>query len=118
MNKHTGSEKRKFPRLNTNFVISYRIKEQTDCYDLTQSKNVSQGGILLTTNRKFDKGIFLAITIRFPFVEQRIELIGEVVEAKEIVKGLIYDTRVRFLEGNTDIFKKLGEFIKQHLKNG
>ena len=113
---YKGSEKRVHPRLGANFVVSYRIKEVPDNYDLSQTKNVSQGGLLVTTNRKFDKGVFLAITIRFPFVPQRIEVTGQVIESKEVVRNLIYETRVCFLDMDMEMFKELGEFVKKKLK--
>lgn len=111
MDKFKGQERRNHPRVNANFVVSYRIQKAPDNYDLSQTKNVSQGGLLVTTNRKFEKGIFLAITIRFPFIMQRIEVTGQVVESKEVVRNLIYETRVRFLDLDTEFFRKLGEFI-------
>ena len=111
MEKFKGSEKRGHPRLNANFVVSYRIQKAPENYDLTQTKNVSQGGLMVTTNRKFDKDTFLAITIRFPFIMQRIEVTGQVVESREVVRNLIYETRVKFLDLDDDFFKKLGEFI-------
>ena len=116
MKLYAGSEKRKHPRLNANFIISYRIKQTPENYDLSQTKNVSQGGILLTTNKKFDKGLQLALTIRFPFVSKRISVHGEVVESKEVVRDLIYETRVRFLDLDVDLFEKIGGFIKDHLR--
>ena len=67
MKKYSGEERRRHPRADLNFVISYRIREEHDNFDLTQSRDVSQGGMLLTTNRKFEKGTHLVMTIRFPF---------------------------------------------------
>lgn len=116
MSEYSGPEKRKHPRLSANFVISYRIKEMVDGYDLSQSKNVSQGGILLTTNRLFSKGTFLAMTIRFPLIPQKIEVTGEVVHSREVVRDLIYETRIKFLDLDEDFFQKLGEFIRENLK--
>ncbi|MDD5585233.1 MAG: PilZ domain-containing protein [Candidatus Omnitrophica bacterium] len=116
MNKYGGPERRNFPRLNANFVVSYRVKEVPEGYDLSQTKNVGQGGILLTTNRKFENGTHLAMSIRFPFIAKRIEVTGAVVDSKEIVRDLIYETRIQFLDLDTEFFQKLGEFVKEHLK--
>ncbi|MDP2922335.1 MAG: PilZ domain-containing protein [Candidatus Omnitrophota bacterium] len=115
MEKYGGSEKRKYQRANANFVVSYRLKDFPDSYDLSQTKNIGQGGLLLTTNKKFDKGTQLAMTIRFPFVNQRIEVTGEVMDSKEIVKGLIYETRIMFIDLPQDFFQQLGDFIKELL---
>jgi hypothetical protein len=115
MEKYTGTERRKFPRANANFVVSYRVKHQGS-YDLSQTKNISQGGLLITTNKKFENGTQLAMTIRFPFVEQKIEITGEVVDSKEIVKGLIYETRLKFTDLPQEFFKELGIYIKELLE--
>ncbi len=114
---YNGSEKRKHERLDVNFVISYRIQALPNGYDLSQTKNVSQGGMLFTTNKLFDKGICLAITIRFPFVPQKIEVLGIVIDSKEKVRDLIYETRIKFLDIDEKFFVDLGEFIKERLIN-
>ncbi len=116
MEKYSGPEKRKHPRIEANFVVSYRIKEPGKGYDLSQTKNVSQGGMLLTTNRAFQKGTYLAMSIRFPLVPHKIEVTGEVVDSKEVVRDLIYETRIKFLDLDEDFFRDLGKFIEERLK--
>lgn len=116
MNKYAGDERRKNPRLNANFVISYRIKQHLSAYDLSQSKNVSKSGILLTTNKSFEPGTHLAMTIRFPFVPQRIEVTGEVIDSREVVKNLIYETRINFHDLDSKFMEELGEFVQKRLK--
>ena len=116
MVNYGGPERRNRARLRANFVISYRIKAKNADYDLSQTKNVSQGGMLITTNRRFANGTLLAMIIRFPLISQKIEVAAEVIDSHQVVKNLIYDTRVRFLDLNEDFFIKLGEFIKTNLK--
>ena len=94
---YSGPERRKYPRATSRFIVSYRIMDEVDNTDLTQTKNLSLGGMLLTTNRAFDTGTNLALEIRLPFDPHPIMLMGKVLESKEITKGLIYDTRVEFL---------------------
>ena len=91
-----GSEKRKHPRIKANFIVSYRVLEESDTIDTSQTKNLSLGGMLVTTNRPFEKGTSLALKIRLPFDLNPIEVVGKVVESSEIVKDLIYDTRIEF----------------------
>lgn len=117
MDTHDSPEKRKHPRLNANFVVSYRIKSLPDDCDLSQTKNVSQGGILLTTNKLFSKGTSLAMTIRLPFITQKIEVTGLVVDSQEIVRDLIYETRIEFLDLDEDLKQELGQFIDEEPKN-
>jgi PilZ domain len=118
MSNYGGPERRKNERLNVNFVVSYRIKEAEENFDLSQTKNLSQGGMLLTTNKQFQQGTRLAMILRFPLVPQKIEVIGIVIDSKEVVRDIIYETRIRFLNLDEEFFHKLGEFIREHLKNG
>jgi hypothetical protein len=116
MDKYSGSDRRKNPRLTANFVISYRLKQYRGGYDLTQTKDISKGGILLTTNKSFTPGTHLAMTIRFPFIPQRIEVAGMVVDSKEVVRHLIYETRIQFLDLDDNFLRDLAEFVKTRLK--
>jgi len=113
---YKGPEKREHPRMRVNFVINYRIQELQDSYDLSQTKDVSQGGVLLTTNKPFEKGTHLTMNLKIPFVPQKIELKGRVISSREVVRDLVYDTRVSFIGLDENFFKKLGEFIKENLK--
>ena len=117
MTNYEGQDRRKSPRIEANFVVNYKIEEMPEGYDLSQTKNISQGGILMTTNRSFEKGSFLTINIRIPFVPQKIKLKGEVVASQEKVRDLIYETRVQFVGLDKDFFVKLGEFIQKTLSS-
>lgn len=98
MTEYTGQERRKQPRVAGKFVVSYRVKADVDNYDISQTRNLCLGGMLLTTNRHFAYGTILAIDIRLPFFIDAIKFTGTVLESKEVVKDLIYDTRIQFLE--------------------
>jgi hypothetical protein len=113
--KYSGEDKRRFPRLSASFVVSYRVKHIPDNYDLSQTKNVGQGGVLLTTNQKFAPGTLLALTIKFPFVPQRIEIDATVVGSREMAKNMIYETRLSFIRLNKKFFEELGQFIEERL---
>ncbi len=110
-------ERRKYPRIKGTFVVSYRILEDVDSADLSQIKNISEGGMLLTTNRRFEEGTLLMLHIRLPFVEERIEVVGRVLESKEIVKDLIYETRLCFVEIPENIREKLRETVQKFLES-
>lgn len=95
--EYAGQERRRHPRINVRFIVSYRMFDDACNIDISQSKNLGLGGMLLTTNRKFNPGINLVIEIRLPFDPNPIMLIGKVLESSEITKDLIYDTRLEFL---------------------
>jgi len=110
---YVGPERRKAPRISARFIVSYRILDEVDNVDITQTKNMSLGGMLLTTNRQFSEGTHLALEIRLPFDPNPIMIIGRVIESREISKDLIYDTRMAFLaidEKHRDIIKQTVEF--------
>lgn len=94
---YTGPEKRKHPRISGRFIVSYRILEDDERIDVSQTKNLSLGGILITTNKKFEPGTNLALEIRLPFDPNPIVLVAKVIDSAEITKNLIYDTRLEFI---------------------
>lgn len=110
---YQGLERRKHPRIRGRFIVSYRILEEINNVDISQTKNLCLGGMLLTTNKRFETGTHLAVEIRLPFERNPIMLIGKVVDSKEITKDLIYDTRLEFLaidENHRQIINKTVEY--------
>jgi len=110
---YEGVERRKHPRIRGRFIVSYRILEEINNVDISQTKNLCLGGMLLTTNKRFETGTHLAVEIRLPFEHNPIMLIGKVVDSKEITKDLIYDTRLEFLaidENHRQIINKTVEY--------
>jgi hypothetical protein len=94
---YEGVERRKFPRAKGRFIVSYRVIPSSAGSDISQSKNLSLGGMLLTTNCLFSVGTNLALEIRLPFDPNPIMIFAKVLESKEITKNIIYDTRLIFL---------------------
>lgn len=113
---YVGSDRRKFERLSKTFIVSYRVLQEEDNYDLTQTKNVSVGGMLITTNRKFASGTILSVDIRLPFLLEPLNLKGCVVESKEVVKNLIYDTRMELTNISSDTREVINKTVVYHLK--
>jgi hypothetical protein len=98
--------------------VSYRILDESDNIDVSQTKNVCLGGMLLTTNRKFEPGTNLALEIRLPFDPNPIMLIARVLESKEISSNLIYDTRLMFLAVDEKHKRVINETVDYYLKKG
>ena len=105
------SERRAHPRTEASLVVSYRGRGVGGSYDISQSKNLSQGGMLLTTNRAFSGGVLLTMTLRLPHMSDAIEVVGKVVMSKEIVRDLIYDTHVQFARLDDRAREQLGSFV-------
>ena len=106
-----GSDRRAYPRTEANLVVSYRAKGIGSDYDISQSKNLSQGGMLLTTNRQFSPGDMLTMTLRLPYMPDAIEVVGTVVISKEVVPDLIYDTHIRFASLDQRAHRQLSDFV-------
>lgn len=111
-----GSERRQHPRIDKTFVVSYRIFAEANNYDLTQTKNISVGGMLITTNRLFKPGTVLAIYIRLPFLGKPLSLKGRVVESREIVKQLIYDTHLEVFDVDPDSKEAINKTVVYNLE--
>jgi hypothetical protein len=116
---YQGTERRKTERVKANFIVSYRVLEEIDNMDITQTKNLGLGGMLLTTSRSFPIGMHLAIEIRLPFERSPIMLIGKVIESLEITRDLIYDTRLEFMaidENHRSIISKTVTYYSSKAK--
>lgn len=115
---YSGPERRIHPRVYARFIVSYRMLEESNNLDITQTKNLSLGGMLLTTNKQFNPGTNLALEIRLPFDPHPIMVIGKVIESREITKGLIYDTRLQFLAVDENHRKVMTDTMEYYLKKG
>ncbi|MFH0855482.1 MAG: PilZ domain-containing protein [Candidatus Omnitrophota bacterium] len=111
-----GPEKRKHPRAVGRFIVSYRIMNEDDSIDISQTKNICMGGMLLTTNKEFNSGVNLALEIRLPFDPHPIMIIGRVLESREIMKDMIYDTRIEFLAVDERRKKVIDETVGYYIK--
>jgi hypothetical protein len=111
-----GPERRKFPRIGGKFLVSYRIADKDDLIDITQTKNVSLGGILLTTDRAFKPGTNLMVEVRLPIDPKPIQIVARVIESKELMKGLIYDTHLEFVSIDENHKNMVAKTIEHILK--
>ncbi len=115
-----GKEKRKVPRAKGSFVVSYRVLEDDGTLDFTQTKNIGQGGMMLTTNKEFPPGTKMVLQIRLPTDPSPMVLVGTVIESTKVIKRLIYDTRLEFLAVDEKhrkiISKTVDHFLKRKAK--
>ena len=116
--EYVGPEKRKYPRTKGRFIVSYRVIPDNSNADISQTKNLCLGGMLLTTNCQFPVGTNLALEIRLPFDPDPIMTIAKVLESQEISKGIIYDTRLTFLAIDEKHCQIIGKTVDYYLKKG
>ena len=109
-----NSEQIKYQRLAGGYFVYYKLKGSSENYDLSRTKNISRGGILLTVGKPFKKWTNMEFIIRGPFAQgTTIEITGVVLESREIVKDSIYEARIKFSESDMKLLDKLDEFIRQ-----
>ncbi|MEW6102168.1 MAG: PilZ domain-containing protein [Candidatus Omnitrophota bacterium] len=115
---YSGPDRRKHPRITARFIVSYRILDEVDKTDISQTKNLSLGGMMLTTNKQFAPGTHLALEIRLPFDPHPIMIVAKVLESREVTRNLIYDTRLIFINVDSKHRKIIGETVDYYMKKG
>ena len=90
-------------------MVSYKIREEVNNIDLTQTRNISEKGMMLTTSKAFPENTLLSISVKLPFITENIKLEGKVVAAREISKNLVYATHICFLENIRDILARINK---------
>ncbi|MDO8602768.1 MAG: PilZ domain-containing protein [Candidatus Omnitrophota bacterium] len=103
-------ERRKFKRINRSYIVSYAIVKGEDLkFDVSQTRNLSEGGLLFMSDREFEKGAILKIKLRLPEFSDYVTVRTQVIESTQLVKDIMYDTRVKFIE----VEQKVRESIRK-----
>ena len=104
--------KRRYERVQATYIVRYKLRYSGMNYSVCQTQNVSQGGALFLTDRIFSEGQELEMNIQFPFASEQVKVIAEIVACKKKMNN-VYETRVKFIDMNSFVTKKLGELIKR-----
>ena len=92
-------ERRRFKRIGGTYVVSYApIKGEEIKFDISQTRNLSEGGLLFIADRKFEKETILKIKLRLPEFSDYVIVKAKVVGSGQIAKGLMHEIRVQFVE--------------------
>ena len=92
-------ERRRFVRIDGTFVLSYRQAGIEDPKsDITQTRNISVGGLLFMTDKLFPLGAILVLKLRLPDREDHIDIKVKVVGSRQIRKNVLYETRAKFVD--------------------
>jgi len=109
------SERRRFKRINGNYIVSYApIKGAEAKFDVSQTKNLSEGGLLFISDKNFEKDVVLKIKLRLPEFTDYVILQMQVIDSKQLAKGRMYETRGRFIE----VEDKVKAAIRRLVNNG
>lgn len=110
-------ERRKFVRIDESFVVYYTtVAPDEPKSDVSQTKNISVGGILFITDRKFSQGVILKLRIKLPDVPDYANVRVRVVDSKERVKNVIYETRAQFIGISEEDKDSINKMVEYHLK--
>ena len=111
MKEEPLGERREYPRADATFVVRYCLKGAPRRYDVSKTKNVSRGGVLLTTHRPFEAGDRLEIRLRVPTLAEAADVLADVVGSRQLVRGLIYETRAEFSKMDDFTSRRLAQFV-------
>ena len=113
--KSSGPERRKYTRIKKNFILSYfDVATPDQKFELTQLKNISQGGMCFITTRSFAPNTHMGVELKTPYLADTTYLEGAVLESHEKVTGMLYETRLQFTLLNPQaefVLSKLIEFF-------
>ena len=109
-------ERRRFVRIDKTYIISYRDASAKELKnEITQTKNISTGGLLLTTDKQISPETVLIVKLRLPGASDYIDIKVKVMDSKQRVNTIFYETRVKFVgirEEDRDAIRKIIETIK------
>ena len=115
--EETSQERRKYMRIKKNFIISYYDKYDPSIkHEVSQIKNISLGGSCFITSNSYSPATQIGIELKTPFLAGTVHLEGSVLESKEKVPNLVYETRLLFepLTPQADfVLKKIVEYFKE-----
>ena len=109
--------RRKYVRIYRNFILFYRLKGKEDiAHEMSQVNNISRGGINFSSTIALNVGCELCIELKTPFLNDKANLDGVVLEARTKIPNLIYEVRVEFKNVSDqagEVLAKIEQYAKQ-----
>ena len=89
---------RSHPRIDWSFVTKVRLAESDERWQMTNIKNISEGGCYFYSSRAFEVGKAVELEIKIPSVDNPIYFMGKIKRCEERKKGTtqVYGTAVQF----------------------
>ena len=95
--------------------MSYAPKKLKRSYDASLTKDISSGGVLLTTRQLLQKGTLVTLRARFPFEPLKNSWMDGEVIASDKESEHRYTTRVKFIDKGEIIYSELDKFIQSKI---
>ncbi len=115
-------EKRRFPRINLNVDIQYRILNSSESQILkSQAKNISAGGICLISLDKPETGNILDLSFILPGLEGTLRILGRVAWVEAFIIGDTptskgYEAGIEFIDIKDEEQQKINRYVLTLLK--
>ncbi len=107
-------DRREDIRIDASFNFGYRVYERTDIAgDISQIRNISVGGAQIVTNHELNSDNILELSFRTPRSQNKINLLGKVLESWNIPEKALYVSRVSFAYPNKFSQDTMSELIKE-----
>jgi len=89
---------RKHPRISWSFVAKVRLIEADEKWQMTNVKNISEGGCYFYSGQVYEIGKTVEMEIKIPRIEEPMYFIGEVKRCEEKNRGTtqLYGIGVQF----------------------
>jgi hypothetical protein len=84
-------------RIEKHFIISYYEKDDPMIkHDISQIKNISLGGMCFVSAQSYAPSTKIGIDMRTPYLTDTVPMEGTVLESREKIRNMIYETRLVF----------------------
>lgn len=118
----SGTDRRKYIRIPYEAVLRYKLRPEKGSKKKlfldAASKNISSGGILMTTKEHFAAGTLLEVELDIPSLEgySTVTITGQIVRSKETQGGKMYENGVsicKIKEEDRDMLEQFLEFFPE-----
>ena len=90
-------ERRRYVRIEKHFIITYYDKNDPQVKrNVSQLKNISLGGICFVTSEQYTPKTEMGFELKTPYVADAVYIEGVILESREKIPNMIYETRLSF----------------------
>ena len=112
----SGTERRRYVRLNKRFMISYKKEGSSEGCNMISTNDISKGGLSFFSHVNYPAGTALELLVSFPFRigKERAKIIAKVKHVRK--KGKLYGIGLNFLNMDKTVRSELCSFIDISLR--
>ena len=117
-----NQERRKFPRIEREIIVRYKILSTPEKQLDAKTKNISAGGMCLVTREKMELGTVVAMEIRFPQMREPILTTSRIIWCSESKLGpnpaghMRFDNGIEFTQISEADRQQIIKYVKTELE--